>query len=525
MTTVAAPLATQVIPEASVSDVVRQWPATREVFDRHGLKGCGGEFGPCESLAFFAAVHEVPIEALLREIREQIENPTAQKLAYSPSAADKLYRPFFKLGIATVLTVGCMWGAINLAQIAIGKSFLQLTLLSAIHAHAHAMIWCWVAAFVMGFAYQSFPRFKNTTLWRPRLAQATFILLVGGTVARMTAELTLPATPAFWLGGFSAALEITAAILFVAILFNTARQSSQAPVGHEKFLFAAFFWFLVQSVLDPFFFFAKATAVTQDQLVMRIATIDAPLRDIQLLGFAALIIAGVSQKFLPGVYGLPKPAKDRQPLIFAVMNLSLVLNVLSYVLLLTTHNPVFALMLELAWVQIPLWAVLLVKQLRIFARPTASDRSFKFVRAAYVWLLVAAFLMPMFPFYGWLTNQMFSHAFWGAQRHALTVGFISMMILGISSRVTPILSGVDSRKLDSLWVPFVLINIGNAGRVVLQILTDFVPSVAYPLIGFTGFIEVTALAWWGIGLWRLMNHRAEGAPQEVLPKLVTITGV
>lgn len=48
---------------------------------------------------------------------------------------------------------------------------------------------------------------------------------------------------------------------------------------------------------------------------------------------------------------------------------------------------------------------------------------------------------------------------------------------------------------------------------VLQILTDFVPRMAYPLIGLTGFIEVIALAWWGIGLWRVMNlsrtHRAQ----------------
>ena len=62
-----------------------------------------------------------------------------------------------------VLTVGCLWGAINLLQIGLGKNFLQLRLLSSIHAHAHAMIFGWVGMFVMGFAYQSFPRFKNTT--------------------------------------------------------------------------------------------------------------------------------------------------------------------------------------------------------------------------------------------------------------------------------------------------------------------------------------------------------------------------
>ncbi len=261
----------------------------------------------------------------------------------------------------------------------------------------------------------------------------------------------------------------------------------------------------MQAVLDQVFFFAKATAGSERDLVMRIALIDGPLRDIQLLGFAALIIAGVSQRFVPRVYGLGTPKRDHMYLIFAVMNASLLLNVASYVALLTTHNPVFAIGLELAYLLMPVWAVLLIRQLRIFARPTQPDRTFKFVRAAFVWLLVATAMMPLFLIYGRLTGQIFAHSYMGAQRHALTVGFISMMILGVSSRVVPILAGVDSNRMNSLLVPFVLFNIGNGGRVVLQILTDFVPQYAYPLVGITGFIEVTALAWWGIELWRTMN--------------------
>jgi len=41
---------------------------------------------------------------------------------------DYIYRRFFKAGVAIVLTVGCLWGAINLLQIGLGKSFLQLRL-------------------------------------------------------------------------------------------------------------------------------------------------------------------------------------------------------------------------------------------------------------------------------------------------------------------------------------------------------------------------------------------------------------
>ncbi|MFY9911012.1 MAG: hypothetical protein WAK56_14295, partial [Candidatus Sulfotelmatobacter sp.] len=200
-----------------------------------------------------------------------------------------------------------------------------------------------------------------------------------------------------------------------------------------------------------------------------------------------------------------KPVHDRQTLIFWLINGSLLLNIISYVLLLTTHEIHFAIGLELAYMLMPLWAVLLAIQIGVFRKPTQPDRTFKFVRAAYVWLLVSCGMMPLFPLYGALTHQVFAHTYMGSHRHAFTVGFISMMIMGVSSRVVPILAGIDAKRMSSLWAPFILFNVGCTGRVLLQVLTDFVPNVAYPLIGFTGFIELTALLWWGIELWHTMN--------------------
>ena len=260
----------------------------------------------------------------------------------------------------------------------------------------------------------------------------------------------------------------------------------------------------MQAILSDVFFFAKATSANQSELIHRIALLDGPLRDIQLLGFVAMIIAGVSQRFIPVVYQLGRPQHHRQALIF-LMNASLLLEVASYVLILTTRKSVFALGLETSFLLMLTWAILLVRQLRIFATPGERDRSWKFVRTSYLWLLIAMVMLPCFPVYGILTHQYFAHSFMGAYRHAFMVGFITLMIVGISSRVVPILAGIESSRLSALWGPFILLNIGNAGRVTLQILTDFIPRIAYPLVGFTGFLELAALAWWGVGLWGIMN--------------------
>jgi hypothetical protein len=100
----------------------------------------------------------------------------------------------------------------------------------------------------------------------------------------------------------------------------------------------------------------------------------------------------------------------------------------------------------------------------------------------------------------------FSHAWSGAARHAITVGFVSLMIVGVAARVVPTLNGVDARRLSALWLPFVLLNAGCALRVSTQVLTDFTPR-AFPFAGVSGVLEVTGLALWGAHLWLVMAGR------------------
>jgi len=59
--------------DTSVAEIVALCPGARRIFDEHGLKGCGGENGPSEPLAFFAAVHQANLDELLREIKAEME--------------------------------------------------------------------------------------------------------------------------------------------------------------------------------------------------------------------------------------------------------------------------------------------------------------------------------------------------------------------------------------------------------------------------------------------------------------------
>src|SRR5689334_15069169 len=100
--------------DTMLPDVLRRHPGARAVFDRHGLRGCGGRLGPHESVGFFARAHAVDQRLLLRELAEAIASPAAQEArtpSRRPAVADTIYRRYFTAGIALVLTAGATWGA------------------------------------------------------------------------------------------------------------------------------------------------------------------------------------------------------------------------------------------------------------------------------------------------------------------------------------------------------------------------------------------------------------------------------
>ncbi|HEY1381405.1 MAG TPA: DUF1858 domain-containing protein, partial [Gemmataceae bacterium] len=513
-----------------IPDLLRAAPHVRPVLDRYGLRGCGGPDGPQETLAFFAHAHDVPVDRLIAELRAAVTAPpiSSAKPQAAP-AADAIYRPFFRAGIAVVLTLGAAWGAYLLLRIAATGTFAAAGL-HEVNAHGHAQIFGWVGLFVMGFAYQAFPRFKHTTLARPRLATLSWWLMVGGVVTRAVAEPLAGRWPwAFWPAVAAAVVELVAIGLFVAVLAATWRASGKPLAFYDGFIISALVWFVIQAVGEAVYLAATLRAAGPD-LVALVATWQAPLRDVQIHGFATLMILGVSQRVFHHFYGLPaaNPRISRWALV--VLNAAVAGEVLGLVLMRSAGHAWAALWYGSVLVLLAAAAVL-VRGWHIFTPAAEPDRSLKFLRAAYVWLFVSLGMLALLPAYQFVLLPRlapdsaavatgFSHAYYGATRHAITVGFVSLMIVGVAAKVVPTLNGVPARALPALWVPFVLINVGCTLRVVGQTLTDVVPA-AFPVTGVSGVLEVTGLAVWGVHLWRVMRHGQMLADDEPVTGPVT----
>ena len=501
--------AEEITADVFLPEMVQRYPATRAVLDRYGLHGCGGPQGPREQLGWFARLHNVPIEKLLSELNEAASQTASDVPEFAPSIGDTIYRPFFLAGIATVLTLGCVWGAINLLTIGMRHNFSAVSY-SWILAHGHAMVFGFVGFFIMGFAYQAFPRFKHATLWKPKLAFAALPLMIVGILVQTVAHLLSP--PSLPLEIAAATIQTVSVIIFAATIVMTARQAKK-PEVYDRFVYAALGWFALAALANPVIFKLFELPGSREQLLFNLATFNIPYRDVQLLGIAVVMILGVSLRLLPHAYGLREPSAGWRAFLFWGVNGSILAGIVLFIAGMSTGNH---------WLLMIWWATTLVllavavgtpRQYRLFGAVPENerDRGLKFIRAAYVWFIIATAMLVFTPIYNFViypavtgSHVPFSHAFFGAYRHALTVGFIMMMIVGVSSKVVPTLSGVDVRRANSLWPTFLLLNLGNLTRVSSQIATDFFPP-AYSVMGFSGFIEVVGLTLWGYELFANMR--------------------
>jgi hypothetical protein len=439
----------------------------------------------------------------------------AKQLSNSPPsggtdsrAVTHVYRPFFIAGMLSVLTAGCLLGAVALMGIALQGSFTANSWTPYVLAHANNQLYGWVGFFVIGFALQQHaPRRSRLTLFY-RLAWASLLLMGVGIGIRFAAEPLVPVQPAVWmpLGVLSTLMQLAAVLIFIVNIGLTRFRTGEGLTWQSKFVFAALGWWMLVAAAEPFFFVAGhgpgRTAFVAEWFT--------PYREAQFLGFVAMMIFGVALVKMHSCFGFQKATRSLGETGFYLWNLGLLLRMAGWV---TGHRSGFAQMelFHFGGIVLAAGAVLLVAATRVLDFAYSSNRSQKFVRAAFAWLLVSGLLIVLEPLHLRAIGEPFSHAFTGAIRHAVTVGFISQMIIGVSLTVVARMNDLEDSTLPALWSVFVLLNLGNAARVFLEIGTDYTPGAFLPM-GFTGFVELVALGIWAVAIGRPMLRTLRPTP-------------
>jgi hypothetical protein len=500
--------------EQTLPEIIGAYPQARRIFDAYGLHGCGGALGPQETLEFFSAVHNVPLTKLLTELEAAVAEPAAPaaEVEYREELGDVLYKRFFAAAIAVMLTVGAGLGVLALAFAWTRGTLMSLDMMSLIQAHANAQVFGWLGLFVMGFAFQGLPRFKYVKLWRPELGNACLWLMAPGTLLRATGA--IPAAWSPYVATAGAALQAVAVLLFAAVIVKTLTQS-ELRESWDSFVYAALASFVAVALFEPYATWRSLTARTDDVKIRFTADFMGPYRDLQLLGFGAMIVFGVGQRILPAAFGFRAPGARAVNDAFLGMVTGLLVDLTGWFWFRAMGDRAGALT---SWAGLLLFlacALWLAWELRGFTGG-APGRSVKFIRSSFAWLAVGAALFALTPLF-MRSGHSFPHGLYGAARHAIGVGFLSFMIVGVSVKVVPVLKGLDPAVEPALWTPYALLTAGLGLRIASQASVDLLPAGAsarglLTLTAASGPLTAAGFLVYGLYMGRLLFRSESPAP-------------
>lgn len=424
------------------------------------------------------------------------------------TAMSKLLMAYIITGLAFMLFPGTLLGVWNLLQIS-GREHGGYVSAAWLQAHGHAQVFGWIGSFLLGIGFYSIPKLRERATGIIRAAWICWALWTIGVAMRWAATVYLwewrVLVPA---GGV---LELAGFLIFFSIV-SRHRPKDSSTSGLEPWV-----W-VVMSATSGFLLSVITNLAESVQVSLHGADPAFPRefdqRYLALLGWGFLVpfVWGFSAKWMRVFLGL-KPIRSSLLLSAVVLNLIGV-------------GCAVAGQLSIATVLLLAGTVFSIFAIRIF-EPSEQEpkirgihKSFPvFVRMAYAWLLIAAGLGIA------ATQWDHSGGIWGASRHALTVGFVGMMVLAVGQRILPAFAG-----MRLLWSPRLmfaglsLLAIGCSLRVSCEVLAyQGYAGWAWHILPASALIELTALSVFALNMmctFVLQKSHAVNEPMMVnLPQL------
>lgn len=474
-------------PEMTVRQAAADYPGCREVFARYGEpERPGVKFGHLEPIERFAARRGVPAAALLAELAAAAGTTTD----FRGPAERNAHRPFVAAALICTLSLGVGWGGWLLWQIGREGNFAAVPERFVV-AHGEAQLWGFIVPLIMGIALRYLPTATGRSAVAPLVVRALLAALFIGVAGSFVGSLAPAAFP--WLTLASGELLWITAAGFLTIV--TVQVGGKLRLTWARFVLASAGWLL-------------AWATLMLALRARLATTDAPLYSdrarLQLLqfavfGFALNAIYGFGLRLLPGFLGAGSPRPRPIELTFWLHNAG--------ALVLNASPERWPWLRAAGAVSIMAGAACYAAGMKGFqrrGRPPPDDSWSAsrpeigvhflryYVQCAFGWLMVGLLLLTIVSLRWAATGVPPSHSVVGAARHALAVGFMTTLILGVGQRLLPIL-GQTLLAWPRLVKPiFFLVQAGCLLRVTSELGTAVWPA-AYAAMPYSAPLELTAL--------------------------------
>lgn len=511
-------------PTMSVKEVRRRFPATIPVLESYGLGDCGGEEGPDEPLAWFATVHRLPLEDFLRDIRHAaVRDAAAAPRAAAPASVAAPFSPHFILGsLFLTLTLGATTGMINLLRIAAGADVP----ISHRQIHGHTQILGFAALFLMGIAYHALPRILGIGALRPASARPAFWLMFGGVILRNAGQPLGAYAIGRALSVVSAGLEAASVLLFARFVFallarvREGLRAQAAPAKAGKYEPSEP---ILRFVRIGTIFFGVAIAIVAAQGIWLAGHVETalpvaltePFYFAALYGFLLAFIYGFGNRVVSLFLGLGPAARGTPEAALWLQTASVPVFLASYapgVALapaVALRDAGLALAALSALVYLAgngfLWRRAVLPVMRAPGAPTAA------IRCAFGCLALWAILELSAIAVSRATAIPARNLWWSdAARHVFTVGFLTLLIVGMSLRILPVFSGKSLWSPRLAYVTYALL-LAGAGMRLLQYPAAFAP-VFYRIGSFMGVPVVLAILLFAFNLVRTMKGARPDPP-------------
>lgn len=413
----------------------------------------------------------------------------------------RMLKLYIGTGIAFMLFPGTLIGVLNLLKISAAHASSSADA-AWIQAHGHAQLFGWIGTFILGVGFYAIPRMRMSR-FEPWTGWVTWAIWTAGVTLR-------------WAGGMfewhwhitvplGASLELVAVLVFVNAVFLTRPRPAAGsdPWRTSVLLIDASAVGLVATVaanlFESFRISSEAAAplfpYEYDQRFLALAT----------WGFIVPFMWGFSTRWIPPLLGLRKSFKRAMLPALGVLYAGV----------------------AMIWFDMPLagYATVFIAcagftiAMRI-DEPPAKEPKFRgvhesikfFIRAAYAWLSIAALLAMV------SSTRPQPNGYVGASRHALTVGFMVLIVFAVGPRVLPAFIGV--RRLWSpnlMFAALALATVGCAIRVSSQVLAyEHISAAAWHWLPLSAVTEMTAVA---IFTFNMIMSLTTGTPADTIREM------
>ena len=394
-------------------------------------------------------------------------------------ALARLLMAYISAGLAFMLLPGTFLGVWNLIAIT-DRHAADSVPPAWMQAHGHAQIFGWIGSFILGIGFYSIPKLRRAAqpfaLWTAWLCWVLW-----------TTAVTLRWAANVYLWHWRAFLPATAAAEVLAFMIFLRCVSGHKAKDAGKESLDVWVWVVIIASLG----FLADLAVNLAEAISVAAkgagpsfppAFDQRFLVLSTWGFLVPFVWGFSAKWLPVFLGL-REVRGRRLLTAVGLNTAGVACALSGLTLLAS-------VLLLAGSAVAVLALGLFEPRKQAPKIKGVHSSFPvFVRLVYVWLVIAAGLGI------WAATLSDAPGAWGASRHALTVGFLAMMVFSIGQRILPAFSGM--RLLFSprlMFAALALLGLGCTLRVSCEALAYQGLAVwAWSLLPVSAVIELSAV--------------------------------